>query len=144
MPALAPPPPVRTAPPPPRRSNWLAIRVRNATHNFIYVESFGSGAASAAAPGAPGGKGKGVFECVEGDLCQTELYEYGPITSDYPHYPVMTDERWCLDNAYRRQPKAVRDALHEELKHAYCSTRRLGVDRMGCDSAALVEAAEIA
>ena len=67
---------------------------------------------------------------------QPDPDEYGALTSDYPHFPVMTDERWCLVNAYRSKPEAVRAALHDELKHAYCSTRRLGVDRMGCGAGA--------
>ena len=112
-------------------NNWLALRVRNATHNFVYVESFGKTAMNmpitkdsekdsekdrvgqAGQEGQAGqvvqvegkagrkGKAKGVFKCVEGDLCQIEYYDYGPITSDYPHFPVMDDEaRWALDNTY--------------------------------------------
>ena len=45
--------------------------------------------------------GIGIFKCLDGDDCQRELYDYGPITSDYPHFPVMTEERWCLDNDYK-------------------------------------------
>ena len=115
-------------------NNWLALRVRNATHNFVYVESFGKTAMNmpitkhsekvsennrvgqagqeeqagqagqvVQVEGKAGrkGKAKGVFKCVEGDLCQIEFYDYGPITSDYPHFPVVGDEaRWALDNTY--------------------------------------------
>ena len=116
-------------------NNWLALRVRNATHNFVYVESFGAKAAQAAVPGGAAGA-KGVFGCLAGDFCQTELYDYGPISSDYPHFPVMRRERWNLDNVHADAPAATQAALHAELKHAYCSTRRLGVDRMGCAGAA--------
>jgi hypothetical protein len=45
--------------------------------------------------------GIGIFKCLDGDDCQRELYDYGPITSDYPHFPVMTEERWCLHNDYK-------------------------------------------
>lgn len=68
----------------------------------------------------------------DGDHCQRELYDYGPITSDYPHFPVMTQERWCLKNGYKSSTAAVQAALHAELKEAYCSTRRLEANRMEC------------
>lgn len=100
-----------------KSNNWIALRVRNATHNFVYAESFG-----------PSGK----FMCAPGDFCQTELYDYGPITSDYPNYPVMTDERWCLHNTFAAAAPEVKQALHNELKAAYCSSRRLDIDRMEC------------
>jgi hypothetical protein len=52
------------------------VRVRNATHNFVYAETYG--AQAMAAPLQGGGKGaKGVFRCIEGDFCQHELYDYG-------------------------------------------------------------------
>ena len=110
-------------------NNWLAIRVRNATHNFQYVESFGSQAMKAPA----GGAGTGVFKCIQGDFCQRELYHYGAINaSEYPHYPVMTDARWCMDNAYAAASGAVKASLHAQLKASYCDSRRLGADRMEC------------
>jgi hypothetical protein len=115
-------------------NNWIALRVRNSTHNYVYVESFGAKAMHTPT-GGNNPKGVGVFKCIEGDLCQTELYDYGPITSDYPNYPVMTDERWCLTNSFKTQTAPLKAALHAELKHAYCSTRRLGVDRMECGNA---------
>jgi|TARA_B110000908_G_C9964533_1_gene318370 hypothetical protein len=74
----------------------------------------------------------GIFKCITGDICQTELYDYGPITSDYPNYPVMTRERWNIDNVFAKQSAAVKAALAADLKEAYCSTKRLDVDRMGC------------
>jgi len=110
-------------------NNWAAVRVRNATHNYIYVESFGSKAMNAPTPGGPG---IGIYECLEGDLCQTELYHYGPIASEYPNYPIMTDERWSIDNAYRSTSPAAKHQLRHDLREAYCSTRRLDVDRFGC------------
>lgn len=113
-------------------NNWISIRVRNATHNFVYVESYGKQAMAAPTSGAPG---KGVFKCIAGDFCQKELYDYGPITSDYPNFPVMTDERWCLDNSYKAASQQVQDALHLQLRHEYCSQRRLAVDRMECGGA---------
>lgn len=110
-------------------NNWISIRVRNSTHNFVYVESYGTQAMQAATAGAPG---KGVFKCIAGDFCQKELYDYGPITSDYPNFPVMTDERWCLHNSYANATQSVQDSLHLQLRHEYCSQRRLAVDRMEC------------
>ena len=98
-------------------NNWFALRVRNATHNYVYVESFGS---------------SGQFSCGPNDVCQRELYDYGPITSDYPNYPVMTDERWCLVNSHKTASPALQATLHAELKAAYCASRRLDIDRMGC------------
>lgn len=74
----------------------------------------------------------GIFKCLDGDDCQRELYDYGPITSDYPHFPVMTEERWCLKNDYKTSTVAMQEALHAELKEAYCSTRRLKANRMEC------------
>ena len=44
----------------------------------------------------------------------------------------MTDARWAMQNAYGSTPAAVRAALKAELKAAYCASRKLGVDRMGC------------
>ena len=111
-------------------NNWIALRVRNASHNYVYVESFG--AKAMATPTGGTGNGTGIFKCLEGDLCQNELYDYGPITSDYPNFPVMTDERWCLVNSFKTLSEETKAALHAELKEAYCSTRRLGVDRMEC------------
>jgi len=110
-------------------NNWISIRVRNSTHNFVYVESYGAQAMKAPTDGAAG---KGIFKCIAGDFCQKELYDYGPITSDYPNFPVMTDERWCLHNTYTAATPEVQGALHAELKHEYCSQRRLPVDRMEC------------
>ena len=52
----------------------VALRVMNSTHNLVYVESFGSGAV---AKPTFSGNGNGVYECQDGDLCQTELYNYG-------------------------------------------------------------------
>ena len=111
-------------------NNWVALRVRNATHNYIYVESFGSKAMNAP---TPGGAGKGIFECLEGDLCQTELYDYGPIEAEYPNYPVMTDQRWSIHNVYKSTTPAMKHELHHNLREAHCSTKRLDVDRFGCE-----------
>lgn len=114
-------------------NNWIALRVRNTTHNFVYAESFGSKAMAAPAPWDSGaGNGTGIYKCLPGDDCQWELYHYGPITSDYPHFPVMEESRWNLHNVYKDTPTAVTEALHAELKHAYCSTRRLSENRMEC------------
>ena len=112
-------------------NNWIALRVRNSTHNVALVRSFG-----AHAVGAPAfaGKGTGVFVCQPGDLCADELYDYGAIVPGEA-YPVMTNERWAMDNAYHRADPAVVAALNAELKGAYCSSRKLGVDRMGCAAA---------
>jgi hypothetical protein len=112
-------------------NNWIANRVRNATHNYMYAESFGAKAMHALVPGGSP-TAKGVFQCLDGDFCQWELYDYGPIESEYPNFPVMTDARWCLVNSYKSTPANVQAALHTELKEHYCSTRRLGVDRMQC------------
>ena len=112
-------------------NNWVAIRVRNATHNFMYAESYGKKAMAAKVPGG----GTGLFACLPGDFCAKELYNYGAINaSEYPHYPVMTRERWALDNAYTTTSNALKATLHAELQHAYCSQRRLGPDRMQCAS----------
>lgn len=118
-------------------NNWIAIRVRNSTHNFVYVESYGAKAMNTPLVDAHGKTmGKGVFKCLPGDLCQHELYDYGAIDpAEYPHYPVMTDARWCLDNKYKALGDADRAVLHASLKHAYCSQRRLDVDRMECGEA---------
>lgn len=110
-------------------NNWIALRVRNLTHNYVYVESFGS---NAVAHPTFKGEGVGVFKCMPGDLCQYELYDYGPMTSDYPDYPVMKRERWNIDNIYQNLSETLKTSLHEELKEAYCSSKRLDVDRMGC------------
>jgi len=121
-------------------NNWIGIRVRNSTHNFMYVESYGSQAMHTA---TPNGAGKGIFKCLDGDHCQLELYDYGEITSDYPNFPVMTDARWNMHNSHSSASDATKIALVSELKHHYCSTRKLDEDRMECDapigaSAALV------
>jgi len=110
-------------------NNWIALRVRNQTSNFIYVESFG---VQSTKHKTYHGDGIGIFKCVKGDLCQWELYDYGNITSDYPDFPVMTRERWNLDNLYSHQTDARKAALAVELKAEYCRTKRLEVDRMGC------------
>lgn len=110
-------------------NNWLALRIRNATANLLYVESFGEQAT--AAP-TFSGNGKGVFKCLTGDSCQWELYDYGKITSDYPNYPVMTRERWNIDNIWGAQSNATKRELAAMLKAAYCDSKRLDVDRMGC------------
>ena len=52
-------------------NNWIAIRVRNSTHNFVYVESYGAQALKTPLP--DGRDSIGVFKCLEGDLCQWEL-----------------------------------------------------------------------
>lgn len=112
-------------------NNWLAHRVRNATHNYVYVESYGAQAMMMVTPGEP--TGKGVFRCISGDHCQWELYDYGPINqSEYPNYPVMSDERWCVVNKYRSSSPALQATLHAELQEAYCSSRRLAANRMEC------------
>ena len=140
-------------------NNWIALRVRNATHNFQYAESFGSLAMHTPTPGDP--NGIGIFKCLPGDDCQLELvsaclsgtgtpmevkrhrmldtmcvcfvqYDYGPIVSDYPNFPVKDERRWNLHNLYKDATPATQDALHQELKAAYCSSRRLDADRMEC------------
>ena len=109
-------------------NNWIALRVRNATHNFVFVQSFGK---NAVAKTTFDGGGRGVFECQPGDLCAHELYDYGAIV---PHeaYPVMTPERWAMDNLFNATPPATIASLNAELKAAYCGSRKLAVDRMGC------------
>ena len=109
-------------------NNWIALRVRNATHNFVFVQSFGS---NAVARPTFAGAGHGVFLCQPGDLCAHELYHYGAIVANET-YPVMTRERWAMDNAFASTPPAVVASLNAELKAAYCSSRKLDVDRMGC------------
>ena len=102
------------------------------------------------------GTGKGVYECQEGDLCQTELYNYGEVSASvffpisnnpsplflgkintnedlFRSYPVMEDERWCLTNSAKTETFATLHSLKGELKQAYCESRKLDVDRMGCD-----------
>jgi N-acetylglucosamine-6-sulfatase len=109
-------------------NNWIAIRIRNSTSNLLYVESFGANSRSTK---TFTGDGVGVYKCIAGDACNWELYDYGKITSDYPNYPVMTRERWNIDNLYAAQSNATKLALATTLKAAYCDTNRL-VDRMGC------------
>ena len=106
------------------------LRVLVATHNYVYAESFGKQAMASPTPGDP--DGKGIFKCLDGDDCQRELYNYGPIVSEYPNFPVMTEERWCITNDYKASGAALQAALHAELKDAYCSTRRLDANRMEC------------
>eukprot|EP00937_MAST-01D_sp_MAST-1D-sp2_P007682 g7682.t1 len=77
------------------------------------------------------GGGKGVFTCEDGDLCAHELYHYGDIVES-EKYPVMTDARWAMNNAFNATPPATVAAHRAELKAAYCSSRKVGVDRMGC------------
>ena len=48
-------------------------------------------------------------------------------------YPVMDEERWSLTNKAKTASNATLGALKDELKQAYCQTRRLEVDRMGCN-----------
>ena len=96
----------------------------------VYAESYGAKAMAAPTPGDP--TGKGIFQCLDGDDCQRELYDYGPITSDYPNFPVMQEERWCIHNLYQSAGAARQAALHAELRAAYCDSRRLDADRMGC------------
>ena len=69
----------------------------NSTHNLVYVESFGSGAV-----GKPtfSGNGNGVYECQDGDLCQTELYNYGGVdfvvmfdNQSGPLFPRQNEQR---------------------------------------------------
>ena len=109
-------------------NNWIALRVRNATHNFVFVQSFGAGAV---AKRTFDGGGYGVFLCQPGDLCAHELYDYGEIVSNET-YPVMTPARWAMTNSYAATAPAVIDSLNAELKAAYCASRKLAVDRMGC------------
>ena len=40
--------------------------------------------------------------------------------------------RWNLHNGYKEAGASAQASLHAELKHAYCSTRRLDADRMEC------------
>ena len=109
-------------------NNWIALRVRNSTHNFVFVQSFG---ANAIAKQTFDGGGHGVFLCQPGDLCAHELYDYGAIVENET-YPVMTPARWAMTNLYNVTAPAVIDALNAELKAAYCASRKLAVDRMGC------------
>jgi hypothetical protein len=111
-------------------NNWVALRTRNASHNFIFVHSFGKGAVKK--PTFDGGGAIGVFACQDGDFCQNEVYHYGAIVSDET-YPVMTDARWAMLNEYPTTAPAVQAAMAAELKAAYCSSRKLAPDRMGCD-----------
>ncbi len=110
-------------------NNWIALRTRNSTHNTVFVQSFGSGAR--AAPTYDGGGAVGVFACLPGDLCAHELYDYGAIVGN-ESYPVMTRERWAMDNLYSTTDAATLAALKAELRAAYCSSRKLAADRMGC------------
>ena len=48
-------------------------------------------------------------------------------------YPVMEDERWCLTNSAKTETSDTLGSLKGELKQAYCESRRLDVDRMGCN-----------
>lgn len=109
-------------------NNWIALRVRNTTHNLIFVQSFGANATSRT---TFDGAGKGVFECSSGDLCAHELYDYGTIVANET-YPVMTPQRWAMTNSYNTTDASTIAALNAELKDAYCSSRKLSVDRMGC------------
>jgi hypothetical protein len=109
-------------------NNWIALRVRNSTHNLVFVQSFGSNAMNAP---TFSGKGKGVFLCQPGDLCAHELYNYGDIVPN-ESYPVMTPERWAMVNAYNSTDGPVIAALNAELKDAYCASNKASVDRMGC------------
>ena len=81
-------------------------------------------------------EGKGVFKCLAlSEHCQVELYDYGPITNDYPNFPVMTDARWCIvnklqqnnghNNSAHNVQRELQRLLHQELKDAYCGSRRL-------------------
>jgi hypothetical protein len=132
-----------------------------------------------------------VFTPLTSWHCKLRPNTEGPITSDYPNFPVMTDERWCLVrlsrcrtqfpapcavwmhnvvgiepwphvrsnssylgrlvssltiaalnriatlkvNSYKTTPVPQQNALHMALKEAYCSQRRLTVDRMECGGA---------
>eukprot|EP01079_Euglenida_sp_SAG-EU17-18_P007187 gene7187-1285_t len=119
-------------------NNWIAIRVRNRTDNFVYVESYRAQAMQTPIKDPKGNTiGKGVFQCLPGDLCQHELYDYGPITED-PAYPVMDPGRWCLDNKYKRLTPSDKATLHTQLKDAYCSQRRFDVDRMDCQGVRMI------
>lgn len=108
-------------------NNWVALRVRNSSHNLVFVQSFGKNAV--AKPTFDGG-GLGVFECQPGDLCAHELYDYGPIVQNET-YPVMTDARWAMVNSFDATSPTTA-ALNAELKATYCASRKLTVDRMGC------------
>jgi len=44
----------------------------------------------------------------------------------------MTRMRWAMDNDFGTTPPPVIDSLNAELKAAYCNSRKLAVDRMGC------------
>ena len=109
-------------------NNWIAHRVRNATSHYIFIQSFGLKARSIA---TYDGNGVGVFKCLKGDLCANELYRYGDIVSN-ESYPVMTNERWSMVNEYKTTEENVLNAMRDELKEAYCSSRKVDVDRMGC------------
>ena len=109
-------------------NNWIALRVRNASDNFIFIQSFGTNAVSKT---TFDGAGTGVFLCQSGDLCGHELYQYGDIVANET-YPVMTNERWAMNNVFNVTAPGVIDSLNTELKNAYCSSRKLAVDRMGC------------
>jgi N-acetylglucosamine-6-sulfatase len=81
-------------------NNWIALRVRNSTHNLVLVQSFGANAMTAP---TFSGDGRGVFVCQPGDLCASELYDYGAIVPNesckfLPHAP-----------AARAHPDAPRD-----------------------------------
>ena len=50
------------------------------------------------------------------------------ITKDYVTLAMVLN----IDNVFAKQSAAVKAALAADLKEAYCSTKRLDVDRMGC------------
>lgn len=110
-------------------NNWIALRRRNSTHNTVFVQSFGASARTA--PTYDKGGAVGVFACLPGDLCAHELYDYGEIVAN-ESYPVMTRERWAMDNMYNSTAAITLAALQAELLDAYCSSRKLATDRMGC------------
>ena len=51
----------------------------------------------------------------------------------FSSYPVMDDQRWSLTNRAKTADSATLAALKGKLKQAYCKSRRLDVDRMGCN-----------
>ena len=52
----------------------------------------------------------------------------------FSSYPVMDKQRWNLNNEAKTAAEATLGSLKGELKQAYCDSRKLEVDRMGCNT----------
>ena len=65
------------------------------------------------------------------------LFPLGKIDQNedlFSSYPVMDKQRWSLTNMAKTATSATLGALKSELKQAYCESRKLEVDRMGCNT----------